>query len=120
MDIRAIDANELLDLYKNTDEIDLDNFSVPVPVIRQNIIDAKTLDYGPVKHGCEYCLGERVLYQTSSNTELYISTFGLARTLETKSSCCPPYVDCCVKDMPIRSSFIINFCPNCGRKLNEK
>ena len=120
MGIRSIDANEQLDLYKNTDEIDLDNFSVPIPIVRQNIIDARTLDYEPIRCGCEYCSGERVLYQTSSNTELYISTFGLARTLETKSSCCPPYVDCCAKDMSIRSVFIINFCPNCGRKLTDE
>lgn len=51
MDIRPIDANALLELYGNANEINLDRFVVPILVIRQNIADMPTLDYAPVKHG---------------------------------------------------------------------
>ena len=48
MDIRTIDANALLELYANGGSINLDDYKVPVRVVRQNIIDAPTLDYAPV------------------------------------------------------------------------
>lgn len=33
---------------------------------------------------------------------------------------CPPYVDCCNKDMNVKMTMKINYCPICGRKLVEE
>lgn len=68
--------------------------------------------------GCEYCSGEHSEYQHTHTTKLYINTLGKARTLVTECNPCPPYANCCAKDHHARSAFIINYCPNCGRKLN--
>lgn len=68
---------------------------------------------------CEYCNGKRTLYQKTRHTRLYMDTFGVASTLVTECSCCPPYVKCCMKDIPANSAFKINFCPECGRPLTD-
>lgn len=38
-----IDRDELLELYANTDELDISNYDVKVTVIRQNILDMPTI-----------------------------------------------------------------------------
>ena len=70
--------------------------------------------------GCEYCDGKRNEYQHTIDTKLSINTFEKARVLETECNRCPPYANCCMKNIPSRSVFLINFCPHCGRKLGEK
>jgi hypothetical protein len=37
--MRLIDANKLMECYENTPDCNIDNCSVPIPVVRQNIID---------------------------------------------------------------------------------
>ena len=69
--------------------------------------------------GCEYCNGKRNEYQHTIDTKLSINTFEKARVLETECNRCPPYANCCMKNIPSRSVFLINFCPNCGRKLTS-
>lgn len=39
-----IDRDELLELYANTDELDISNYDVKVAIIRQNILDMPTID----------------------------------------------------------------------------
>ena len=39
-----IDRDKLLELYANTDELDISNYDVKVAVIRQNILDMPTVD----------------------------------------------------------------------------
>lgn len=39
-----IDRDELLELYKNTDDLDISDYDVKVAVIRQNILDMPTID----------------------------------------------------------------------------
>lgn len=39
-----IGRDELLDLYANTDDLDISNYDVKVAVIRQNILDMPTID----------------------------------------------------------------------------
>ena len=68
---------------------------------------------------CEYCGGEKVLYQHTNSTKLFVNTFGCATTLVTECVCCPPDAKCCMKDIPANSAFKINFCPNCGRPLSD-
>ena len=66
---------------------------------------------------CKYCAGGESNYQNTHNTKISINTFGDARTLLIECLPCPPYANCGLKDVSIRSAFIINHCPNCGRKL---
>ena len=70
--------------------------------------------------GCEYCAGESKLYQQTYDTKLYINTFGRARTIENECTPCPPFSKCSMRGIPARSAFIINFCPECGRKLGKE
>ena len=78
----------------------------------------QAVDAEPVRHGCEYCSGRRTEYYHTTNTKLYINTFGNAQVLETECNPCPPYSNCSLRGIPVRSAFIINYCPNCGRKLD--
>ena len=94
-----------------------DSFNLAIEV-KQKAIQALQ-EKAEREKGCEYCNGKRSEYQHTVNTKLSINTIGKARTLETDSSVCPPYANCCMKNIPARSAFIINFCPNCGRKLNS-
>lgn len=71
------------------------------------------------EQGCEYCAGTSKLYQHTIHTNLYINTFGKARTLVVECYPCPPYADCSHKGTPARSAFLIKFCPECGRRLEE-
>ena len=69
------------------------------------------------ENGCEYCNGTEAEYQHTHNTTISLNTFGKARTLLTECKVCPPYANYAMKDIPARSAFIINFCPECGKKL---
>lgn len=67
--------------------------------------------------GCEYCRPKASQYQTSSHTELYLDTLGSHRILQTRCQPCPPHSRCSSNGRSFRASFVINFCPNCGRDL---
>ena len=69
---------------------------------------------------CEYCNGKTTLYQQTNSTKLFMNTFGKAATLVTECVACPPYSDCCMKDISANSAFRIKFCPECGRPLTEE
>ena len=83
------------------------------------LASAPTIDAAPVRRGeCEYCGGsQRVLYQETHIAKLFLNTFGNARTIEVEANRCPPFADCPVVNVPARSAFIINFCPNCGADM---
>lgn len=68
---------------------------------------------------CEFCNGKTVLYQYTNSTKLFVNTFEGAATLVTECNDCPPYADCCMKDISANSAFRIKFCPECGRLLTE-
>ena len=72
---------------------------------------------GELKH-CPFCGGEKVLYQSTTHTKLYINTFGKSRVLVTECNPCPPYANCSLKDISANSAFIIKYCPECGRDLD--
>lgn len=42
--MRLINADELMELYENTPDCNIDDCSVPIPVIRQNILDMPTVN----------------------------------------------------------------------------
>lgn len=75
-----------------------------------------TIDREP----CEFCGGEKKLYQNSRYENMYMNTFGKRIVLETEFNKCPPFADCCNKDVPVESSFKIEYCPNCGRPLTDE
>ena len=54
---------------------------------------------------CEFCNGKTVLYQHTNSTKLFMNTFGKAATLVTECNACPPYADCCMKDISANSAF---------------
>lgn len=87
------------------------------------VLDELAYRYPPVKlddwEPCKYCKGERALYQHTHSTKLFIDTFGSERTLVTECNACPPYANCCRKEISVNSAFPINFCPNCGRPMTE-
>lgn len=60
--------------------------------------------------GCEYCNNGKTLYQETTDTKLYINCSNGARAL---------YVETGFASIPINSAYIINYCPNCGRKLEK-
>lgn len=45
-----IEREMLLELYDNTDELNIDNFHVPIEVVRQNILDQPAVDVKEVVH----------------------------------------------------------------------
>lgn len=69
---------------------------------------------------CEVCNGEKILYQHTNTTKLFMNTFGEAATLVTECMACPPHANCCMREIPSNSAFKINFCPECGRPLTEE
>lgn len=69
---------------------------------------------------CEYCNGKINLYQHTHTTKLFMNTFGEAATLVTECMACPPYADCCMNGISANSAFKINFCPNCGAKMEDE
>lgn len=122
--MRPIDADELkkdlgevlMTLMKSHEMSRIEKVGFALDVVDE----AETLDVAPVSHGCEYCSGKRVEYQHTVNTKLYISTLGKAMVLEVECNSCPPYADCCMKGIHNRSAFVINYCPNCGKKMDGK
>lgn len=67
---------------------------------------------------CEYCRNEKALYQTTPYNKLFISTFGNKRTLRVENTGCPEFAECSRKSMNIASEFFINYCPNCGARMD--
>lgn len=67
---------------------------------------------------CQYCSGKKTGYQETCTTKLYLAAFGRRMVLITECMQCPPYAKCCKRGKTARSAFPINFCPECGRKLN--
>ena len=66
---------------------------------------------------CEFCESEgAILYQQTASTKLMIESFGNRTTLLVE---CEPW-ELRAHHVPVRSRFIINFCPNCGRDLRKK
>ena len=88
-----IERKDLLELYRMDDPILNKNGHVPLPVIRQNIMDIPAADVAPVRHGWW--------------TEQEKYTFGTM-------------YDCSICDNRILDNGDSwNYCPNCGAKMDE-
>ena len=99
-----IKREDLLELYRMDDPVLNKNGHVPLPVIRQNIMDIPAADVAPVRHGRwlnkkEWHLGRWVAWLECSccgehdyNAEMYeMLPFGAGPS---------------------------NYCPNCGAKMD--
>ena len=52
--MRLIDADELMELYADSKDFSIAMCNVPIPIIRQNILDMPTIDAVPVVR-CKDC-----------------------------------------------------------------
>ncbi len=76
---------------------------------------------------CEYCkqIKEslqkelRVLYQENVYADVYLGKALNKPALLVVRKGCPKYAECGLKDDDITSAFFINYCPNCGEKLER-
>lgn len=72
---------------------------------------------------CEYCdenATDLIVYQETRDIQLFINAGGNASALYIEADGCPDIARCGLHHVPLRGAFIINFCPNCGRKLREE
>ena len=68
---------------------------------------------------CKYCESKKPsLYQYCNYGDLYFGAIGEVPILRFVPRICPPYAECSTKDMNIALEFKINYCPECGEKLN--
>ena len=86
-----IKREDLLELYRIDDPVLNENGQVPLPVIRQNIMDIPAADVSPVRHG---------RWNDS-----------LARITPYCSAC--GHSHRCLIRTP-------NYCPNCGAKMDDE
>ena len=136
--MRAIDADALLELYANAGILNIDTYKVPVPIVRQNIIDAPTLDYAPVKRG-EWKLEVNAFYKDNPFEEIDLCIYILAKC----GNCGRMHPDShqvyskdlyaegdnnhpfdveyekrvALKEFRERGYLFANYCPNCGAEM---
>lgn len=69
---------------------------------------------------CDYCSNDKI-YQTSNYCDIAIEDSPLGKTLVVKNikKGCPPYANCSCKDMNVNAVFLIKYCPECGKKLDD-
>lgn len=85
-----IEKEALLELYSNTDGLNIDSFHVPIEVIRQNIIDQPTTDVREVVHA--------KWIKMHGNLSMFFKC--------SKCGAC--------------NEFWTRYCPNCGAKMDLK
>ena len=89
-----IEREDLLELYRMDDPVLNENGHVPLPVIRQNIMDIPAADVAPVRHG-------RWIERKSFHADGGVSA---------KCSVCKNDVQYLGNPL--------NYCPNCGAKMD--
>lgn len=102
--MRSIDADELMKLYENPPGLNIDNFSVPISVIRQNIQDMPTIESAEVVHGEWKCSYD----EDKGETNVTCSQCKYTRTIN----------GCYVTTEGDSCYFEDNYCPNCGVKMD--
>lgn len=85
-----IEREDLLELYRMDDPVLNENGHVPLPVIRQNIIDIPAADVAPVRHG-------RWVTHSDRSDSLICSV--------------------CKRGFDMWKRDPHNYCPNCGAKM---
>ena len=95
-----IEREDLLELYRMDDPVLNKNGHVPLPVIRQNIMDIPVADVAPVRHGRWISLTD------CSNAGVYCSVCHKKVYKEDYAIC--------NRKNKLRS----DYCPNCGAKMD--
>lgn len=113
MNDELISRNALLELYENTHELNLDNFNVPVPVVRQNIIDMPAVKAVKLNDLLDHGRWSEVAYfRTTRLTEISPGVWASGTQIgETRYQC-----SVCKKYENIFEKY--GFCPNCGAKMD--
>lgn len=96
---RFIRPGALLALYENTTEVNLDNLSIPIAVVRQNIKDMSTVEAKEVVHAQwqkQWCDSDMIGHEYEE---------------------CP-ICGCMILDT--EKFWDCNFCPNCGTAMDGK
>lgn len=96
-----IERKDLLELYRMDDPILNENGHVPLPVIRQNIIDIPAADVAQVRHGRWV---DKPLIKSFKHTNIPV----------VECSACG--IDFC--DIINNHYFMYKYCPNCGAKMD--
>lgn len=69
---------------------------------------------------CEFCEGRSIL--SSSHVDIRIEHdvpfYRTALSVSDIKKACPPYADCCAKDIGVKVHFKISYCPICGAKID--
>lgn len=94
-----IRLSDLLELYENTSDLNMDNLSVPVPVIRQNIKDMPIVEAREVVHAKwqkQWCDNNMIGHEYEE---------------------CP-ICGCMILDT--EKFWDCRFCPNCGTDMDGK
>lgn len=101
-----IKREDLLELYRMDDPVLNENGHVPLPVIRQNIMDIPAADVAPVRHGrCPVCSGRKILTQDCYN--------GYSVEVDAEQGEMSIWQgDACLTVVSI------DYCPNCGAKMD--
>lgn len=66
---------------------------------------------------CDFCKGTE--YENAYG-EIKIGKIGNSKTIKCKLNKCHPYARCCNKNMGVELEMKIEFCPMCGRRLEEE
>ena len=85
-----IEREDLLELYRMDDPVLNKNGHVPLPVIRQNIMDIPAADVAPVRHG--RWVEPACLYYGAKQYECSLchsDTFWRKHSITEKYPCCP-------------------------------
>ena len=71
--------------------------------------------------GCSVCNPDsKSVYQKTRYISVTINTRDGASALNVDcDGVCPDNAHCALKNVPAKSAFIINYCPECGRKLSK-
>jgi hypothetical protein len=74
---------------------------------------------------CEYCATwkeHETVYQEGTYCDILISNFMDRPTLVVANlhKGCPKYAECSAKEINMKSAFRINYCPNCGEKMEGR
>ena len=96
---KYIEQEDLLELYRMDDPVLNENGHVPLPVIRQNIMDIPAADVAPVRHG-----------RWEDSVDEWFGT-----DVYTCSKCRESYV--LVEGTPKENLW--HYCPNCGAKMDR-
>lgn len=72
---------------------------------------------------CDFCQGNKLPFNTTYHEIFIQKQLGkdMLVVVNKNNGCCPPFVDCCGKDMvnSVKSAFEIKYCPMCGRKIER-